>query len=82
MQLAGGKSPNPDSPPAPDLTSSGNVGVWSEDEFITAMRTGTIPNGRRLSPFMAWQWYGQMTDDELTAVWMYLRGLSVTTASK
>lgn len=81
-QLTGGKSPNPDSPPAPDLTSSGNVGKWSADEFITAMRTGTTPDGRHLSPFMAWQWYGQMTDDELVAVWMYLQGLAAATAAK
>jgi len=82
LDLAGGKSPNPESPPAPSLTKSGSLGGWTEADFVTAMRTGATPDGRHLSPFMAWQWYGQMTDDELSAVWMYLQMLPVAAAQK
>jgi len=39
------------------------------------MRTGITPNGRQLSDEMPWKYFGQMTNDELSAVWMYLQSL-------
>lgn len=80
--LSGGKSPDPEAPPAPSLTGSGNLRGWTEADFVTVMRTGTTPDGRHLSPFMAWQWYGQMTDDELSAMWMYLQTFSAASAQQ
>jgi hypothetical protein len=42
------------------------------------MRTGRTPAGRRLDPgFMPWPWYAAMSDEELRAIWAYLRSLEV-----
>jgi cytochrome c553 len=58
-----------------NLTRGGEVGHWSEEQFITTMRTGVTPSGHKLIDFMPWKYFGQMTDDELKAVWMYLQSL-------
>ena len=61
--------------PTPNLTPGGELAAWSEDGFINTMRTGVTPFGRILNDEMPWKYYGQMTDDELKALWMYLRSL-------
>jgi mono/diheme cytochrome c family protein len=76
--LAGGKDPNPKAPPAPNLTRGGELRAWSEADFIRTLRMGTTPAGYQLSDFMPWKYFGQMTDDELRAVWMYLQTLQPT----
>jgi hypothetical protein len=53
----------------------GEMKGWSEEQFITTMRTGITPGGKQLIEFMPWKYFGQMTDDELKAVWMYLQSL-------
>jgi len=58
-----------------NLTRGGEVGFWSEEQFINTMRTGLTPGGHQLKDFMPWKYFGQMTDDELKAVWMYLQSL-------
>ena len=58
-----------------NLTRGGEMKGWSEEDFITAMRTGLTPNGHQLKDVMPWKYFGQMTDDELKAVWMYLQSL-------
>ena len=60
---------------APNLTRGGEMGFWSEEDFITTLRTGVTPGGHKLIDFMPWKYFGQMTDDELKAVWMYLQSL-------
>lgn len=65
-ELAGGKSPDPQAPPAPNLTPGGALRAWAEADFITAVRT-------RLSEFMPWKDLRNMTDDELKAVWLYVQ---------
>jgi mono/diheme cytochrome c family protein len=72
--LAGG-SPAPDTPWASNLTPGGALAGWSEADFVSAMRTGTTPDGRSLIPFMPWQKYQHMTDEELQAIWLYLQEL-------
>jgi mono/diheme cytochrome c family protein len=75
-QLAGGKPGNPSSPLAPNLTPGGELRAWSEADFIKTLRTGTTPSGTPLpDQFMPWKNKGQMTDDELKAVWAYLQSL-------
>jgi len=46
--LSGGSVPGdePDAPPAPNLTPSGELKAWSEEGFINTMRTGVTPFGR------------------------------------
>jgi mono/diheme cytochrome c family protein len=80
--LAGGKDPDPNAPPAPNLTPGGELAGWSEQSFLAAMRTGVTPAGRRLSPYMPWKYVGQMTDDELKAVWLYLQSLPASGTAK
>ncbi|GIV54749.1 MAG: hypothetical protein KatS3mg039_1267 [Candidatus Kapaibacterium sp.] len=67
-RLAGGKHPDPEGPPGPNLTPGGNLGSWDEDVFITNIR------GRR-SRWMPFVQLGRMSDDELRAIWSYLHGL-------
>jgi cytochrome c553 len=58
-----------------NLTPGGEMKGWSEEDFIASMRTGVTPNGHQLKDVMPWKYFGQMTDDELKAVWMYLQSL-------
>jgi len=67
---------------APNLTQGGEMRVWSEEDFVTALRTGVTPSGHKLIDFMPWKYFGQMTDDELGAVWMYLQSLPALAQGK
>jgi mono/diheme cytochrome c family protein len=52
------------------------IGIWTEKMFIDALRTGKhmgTASSRDILPPMPWQWIGKMTDDELKAIWAYLR---------
>ncbi len=75
-QLTGGKPGDPSSPLAPNLTPGGELTAWSEADFIKTLRTGVTPSGTNLpDQFMPWQFKSQMTDDELKAVFAYLKSL-------
>jgi mono/diheme cytochrome c family protein len=73
--LSGGKIPGGDPAwgPAANLTPTGNLGKWSEDDFKSTLRTGKRPDGIALKEPMPWKVVGRMTDDELHALWMYLK---------
>lgn len=61
---------------APSLTPDSAFGRWSREDFIRSMRTGFTPSGRQLSrALMVWDLVGELNDDELTAMWLYLRSL-------
>lgn len=75
QQLSGGKDPTPGGPFAPNLTLGGNLGIWSEAEFIQTMRTGVTPEGKQLIPAMPWKFYGKMNDVELGALYLYFQSL-------
>ncbi|MFL6245920.1 MAG: c-type cytochrome [Thermoanaerobaculia bacterium] len=49
------------------------IGKWSEADFMRAMRTGVTPAGDTLHPFMPWPYLKRMTDDDLRAMYLYLR---------
>jgi mono/diheme cytochrome c family protein len=50
------------------------IGAWDENVFIRTLRTGKhLGAGRDLLPPMPWQTFGQMTDDDLKAIFAYLR---------
>jgi mono/diheme cytochrome c family protein len=61
--------------PTPNLTPGGELAAWSEQDFFTTLRTGLTPGGHHLKDEMPWKYFGQMTDDELRAVWLYLQSL-------
>lgn len=71
-QLAGGKDPDPDAPPGPNLTPGGNLGNWDEQTFLTAIRT-------RKSQWMGFKALNHMTNAELQALWRYLQALPAVT---
>lgn len=67
-QLAGGKDPNPDAPPGPNLTRGGNLSSWTDADFINVIRA-------RKSEWMPYESLSKMTDQELTAIFRYLQSL-------
>lgn len=74
--LSGGQGPVPDSPPGPNLTPGGTLAGWTPEEFISTIRTGVTPYGRELNPdYMPWNEYQNLSDDELTAILLYLQSL-------
>ena len=60
---------------SPNLTPGGEVGLWSEADFINTIRTGVTPGGHPLNEHMPWQVYKLFTDDELKAIYIYLQSL-------
>ncbi|MGZ3446106.1 MAG: c-type cytochrome [Myxococcaceae bacterium] len=50
------------------------LGAWTEQNFLDAMRTGRhMGRGRPILPPMPWQSVGNLTDQDLKAVFAYLR---------
>ncbi len=57
----------------PDSTG---LGTWDETVFLLAIRNGKhIGNGRPILPPMPWQMLKNMTDDDLKAVFAYLKSI-------
>lgn len=75
--LSGGKiaTGDPKWPPAANLTPAGNLGRWSEAEFVQTLRSGKRPDGSAVNPAMPWKLAGVMTDDEMHALWLYLKSV-------
>lgn len=72
----GGDNPIPGGTPVADITATGNVGKWSLRQFITALRTGNTPEGKQLkNADMPWQMTSNYTDEELHALFLYLRSI-------
>jgi mono/diheme cytochrome c family protein len=75
--LAGARIPDPTiTKVTPDLTPGGELGMWTEEEFVNTLRTGITPHGHELDPeFMPREIFEGMTENELKAMWMYLQSL-------
>ena len=61
---------------ASNLTPDPTTGIgtrYNEASFIAAMRTGKKPNGTMMQPPMPQEVYQNMTDDDLKAIFAYLR---------
>lgn len=70
-QKVGGE---PGAPPSPPIGPTGNPAKWTDEQFITTMRTGTTPAGWALrNQHMPWKAIGQLSDDELRGILMYLK---------
>jgi cytochrome c553 len=64
----------PGAPPSPPIGPTGMPSKWTEAQFIQTMRTGVTPEGRTLrAQYMPWKEIGQLSDDELRAVFMYIK---------
>ena len=73
--LSGGRVAGPpDVPIAANLTPAG-LGDWTQADFVRAIREGRRPDGTSIHPFMPWRLYAAMNDDELQALWLYLRSV-------
>jgi mono/diheme cytochrome c family protein len=56
--------------------STTGIGTWTEEQFFLCMRKGKymgLDKARELLPPMPWQAFRNMTDDELKAVFAYLK---------
>jgi hypothetical protein len=52
------------------------LGIWTEDMFLKAMKTGKhMATSRDIQPPMPWQWLGKATDEDLRAVFAYLKSI-------
>ena len=72
--LSGGKSADPSAIAAPNLTPGGELIAWQTADFINALRTGVTPFGKKLDPAqMPWEHFRNFSDNELTAIFMYLQ---------
>jgi mono/diheme cytochrome c family protein len=79
LTLSGGQIPGfpPEWPAAPNLTAGkgSRLPAWGVDAFIEILHTGA-KHGRAInSSYMPWTSYRYMTDDELSAVYLYLMSL-------
>jgi mono/diheme cytochrome c family protein len=59
--------------PSANLTRSGNLGKWTEAQFLATIRSGQRPDGSPLRNPMPWRTVRNMTDAELHAIWLYLQ---------
>jgi mono/diheme cytochrome c family protein len=78
-RLFAGNANPPESFPAnpsnltPEPTTG--IGQWSETDFLQTLRTGENPRGLTVHPFMPWRQIRRMSDDDLRAIYRYLRTL-------
>jgi cytochrome c553 len=66
--LTGGDGPPPGSS---NITPVG-IGTWTKEDFFRTLRTGVTPDNRALSEAMP-RALGNMSDEELDAIWAYLK---------
>ena len=77
LEFAGGtmfKTPGGDVVSANITPHATGISYYDEQLFLEMMRTGHV-RARRLSPAMPWLFYRGMTDEDLKAVFAYLRTL-------
>jgi mono/diheme cytochrome c family protein len=62
---------------APNITPDPKTGAgnWSDDQLARAIREGVGHDGRALFPFMPYEHYRSMSDEDLASVIVYLRAL-------
>ena len=61
-------------PPSPPIGPAGTPSRWTDEQFIRTMRTGVTPEGRTLrNQYMPWKAIGELSDDELRGILMYLK---------
>ena len=74
MEMAGG-NPMDDGVFSANLTPDpSGISYYDDALFLSTMRTGSV-RARKLNASMPWRAYGKMTDDDLKAIFAYLRTL-------
>ena len=70
--LGGGSEPGE----GMNITTGGNLGHWTEADFIKTLRTGRTPEGEFLeTTYMPQGRLRHLTEDELRAIWLYIQSL-------
>jgi cytochrome c553 len=76
QELNGGKDPNPDAPPGPNLTPGGIMSKYSGEQFLHTIRTGVTLTGRTLNEeFMPWPAISKLDEIQIRAIYIYLKSL-------
>lgn len=57
----------------PDMETG--IGSWSEEDIVTAIRTGIRPDHTPLMPPMPWPMYSHLSDDDAHALAAFLKSL-------
>src|SRR5499427_8397197 len=77
MEFAGGfllHEPKGDLVSANITPAASGIGYYNDATFIQALRTGKV-GARPLRPSMPWYFYGRMSDEDLKAMFAYLKTL-------
>ena len=73
--LSGGAVAGPPGlPPASNLTPAGLLN-WTEADLRRALREGIGSGGAPIDEFMPWKQYRHFTDEDIAALWQYLRSV-------
>lgn len=74
--MKGGPPLAPGFPVVADISSTGNPGKWTEEQFISTLKTGTTPEGKTLKPEeMPWVAFKNYNETELKALFMFLKSM-------
>ncbi len=57
------------------------IGAWSAGDFLRAIHKGVRPDGTHLYPAFPYAAYTYLTDDDVLAIWGYLRSLPAVKTS-
>ncbi|MFG1299654.1 c-type cytochrome [Xanthobacter sp. V3C-3] len=62
---------------SPNITSdrSTGIGLWTYDQFVNAVRNGIRKDGAYLYPAMPFDAYTEISDDDMKALWAYVRSI-------
>ena len=86
QDYSGGPIPGmpPGTPAAANITpdSATGIGAWTEEQFVTALRTGVRPDGSKIRPPMPIEATKLMVDDEVRATYKYLRTVAAKQTPK
>ena len=52
-----------------------NLENWKQEDFIRAIQTGVLPDGKQIGSTMSSKNFSEMNDMELSALWLYFQGL-------
>jgi cytochrome c553 len=70
----GKEMPIPGMKPSANITSTGDLGKWTEEQFLTVLKTGLRPDGRQLdNKDMPWEMTKNFKDEEMRAIFRYLQ---------
>lgn len=74
--MKGGAPVAPGFPEVADISSTGNPGKWTAQQFIAVLQTGKTPEGKQLKPEeMPWTAFKNYNEMEFNALFKYLQSL-------